>query len=192
MAANDAFTAGVRPGGLTNSTEIRLLLCYLVKNAGPITRAEIENALMEEALVNYFEIGSCLDDIAKQQLVVVDSDRYTITDKGRKVAQELAYDLPRTVRESAIRAVMQIRSWNHRAASNRAVVQETDGKFSVVCSIGDMGSDVFRMELAMPDKLAAEMIKNNFIAHGSDIYPKLMDMLTQPGSEDDRPPAALL
>ena len=37
MAANDAFTAGVRPGGLTNSTEIRLLLCYLVKNAGPIT-----------------------------------------------------------------------------------------------------------------------------------------------------------
>ena len=42
MAANDAFTAGVRPGGLTNSTEIRLLLCYLVKNAGPITRTEIE------------------------------------------------------------------------------------------------------------------------------------------------------
>jgi len=53
MAANDAFTAGVRPGGLTDSTEIRLLLCYLVKNAGPITRTEIENALMEEQLVNY-------------------------------------------------------------------------------------------------------------------------------------------
>ena len=52
MAANDAFTAGVRPGGLTDSTEIRLLLCYLVKNAGPITRTEIENALMEEQLVN--------------------------------------------------------------------------------------------------------------------------------------------
>ncbi len=84
----------MRPGGLTNSTEIRLLLCYLVKNAGPITRTEIENALMEEALVNYFEIGSCLDDIARQQLVTADSDRYTITDKGRKVAQELAYDLP--------------------------------------------------------------------------------------------------
>ena len=45
MSANDAFTAGVRPGGLTSSTEIRLLLCYLVKNAGPITRQEIENAL---------------------------------------------------------------------------------------------------------------------------------------------------
>ena len=101
MPANDAFTAGVRPGGLTSSTEIRLLLCYLVKNAGPIARQEIENALMEEALVNYFEIGSCLDDITRQQLVTVQDNVYSITDKGRKVAQELAYDLPRSVRERA-------------------------------------------------------------------------------------------
>ena len=91
-----------------------------------------------------------------------------------ETVQGFAYRFtPRTVRESAIRAVMQIRSWRHRAASNRAVVQEKDGQFSVVCSIADMGSDVFRMELAMPDKLTAEMIKNNFIAHGSDIFPKL-------------------
>ena len=45
---------------------------------------------------------------------------------------------------------------------------------------------------AMPDKLTAEMIKNNFIAHGSDIFPKLLNALTQPGSEDDRPPAGLM
>ena len=48
MAAHDAFTAGVKPGGLTSSTEIRLLLCYLIQNAGPLTRQEIETALMEE------------------------------------------------------------------------------------------------------------------------------------------------
>ena len=45
---------------------------------------------MEEALVNYFEIGSCLDDITRQQLVTVQDNVYSITDKGRKVAQELA------------------------------------------------------------------------------------------------------
>ena len=157
----EAFTAGVRPGGLTDDTQIRMLLCYLVKVAGPVKRETMQGALLQEQLVNYF-------------------------------ADTLAYDLPRTVRESAIRAVMQIRSWRHRAASNRAVVQEKDGQFSVVCSIADMGSDVFRMELAMPDKLTAEMIKNNFIAHGSDIFPKLLNALTQPGSEDDRPPAGLM
>ena len=171
----EAFTAGVRPGGLTDDTQIRMLLCYLVKVAGPVKRETMQGALLQE------------------QLVTVDEDgRYTITRRGTTVADTLAYDLPRTVRESAIRAVMQIRSWRHRAASNRAVVQEKDGQFSVVCSIADMGSDVFRMELAMPDKLTAEMIKNNFIAHGSDIFPKLLNALTQPGSEDDRPPAGLM
>ena len=118
MSANDAFTAGVRPGGLTSSTEIRLLLCYLVKNAGPITRQEIENALMEEALVNYFEIGSCLDDITKQELVTLTGDSYAITDKGRKVAQELAYDLPRTVRERALYlASLRAHVWQRSTAA---------------------------------------------------------------------------
>ena len=119
MPANDAFTAGVRPGGLTSSTEIRLLLCYLVKNAGPIARQEIENALMEEALVNYFEIGSCLDDITRQQLVTVQDNVYSITDKGRKVAQELAYDLPRSVRERAVAAVQRDLSASGQQADRR-------------------------------------------------------------------------
>ena len=176
----EAFTAGVRPGGLTDDTQIRMLLCYLVKVAGPVKRETMQGALLQEQLVNYFEFAGALAEVEEQQLVTA------------TVADTLAYDLPRTVRESAIRAVMQIRSWRHRAASNRAVVQEKDGQFSVVCSIADMGSDVFRMELAMPDKLTAEMIKNNFIAHGSDIFPKLLNALTQPGSEDDRPPAGLM
>ena len=181
------------PGGLTDDTQIRMLLCYLVKVAGPVKRETMQGALLQEQLVNYFEFADALAEVEKQQLVTVDEDgRYTITRRGTTVADTLAYDLPRTVRESAIRAVMQIRSWRHRAASNRAVVQEKDGQFSVVCSIADMGSDVFRMELAMPDKLTAEMIKNNFIAHGSDIFPKLLNALTQPGSEDDRPPAGLM
>lgn len=87
---------------------------------------------------------------------------------------------------------MQIRKLEPPRRVHRTTVQEKDGKYSVVCTIGDMSSDVFRMELAMPDKLTAEMIKNNFIAHGSDIFPKLLNALTQPGSEDDRPPAGLM
>ena len=188
----EAFTAGVKPGGLTDDTQIRILLCYLIKTAGPVTRDTLQGALLQEQLVNYFEFADALAEVQKQGLVTCADEQYSITDKGASVASTLAHDLPRTVRESAIRAVMQIRSWRHRAASNRAVVQEKDGQFSVVCSIADMGSDVFRMELAMPDKLTAEMIKNNFIAHGSDIFPKLLNALTQPGSEDDRPPAGLM
>ena len=186
----EAFTAGVKPGGLTDDTQIRILLCYLVKTAGPLTRDTLQGALLQEQLVNYFEFADALADVEKQQLVTLnDEQQYTITAKGSTVADTLALDLPRTVRESAIRAVMQIQSWRHKAAMNRAHVEEEDGEYTVWCAIGDLGSDVFRLQLAMPDKLTAE---NNFTAHGSEIYSKLMDMLTQPSTENDRPPVGLL
>lgn len=189
----EAFTAGVKPGGLTDDTQIRILLCYLVKTAGPLTRDTLQGALLQEQLVNYFEFADALADVEKQQLVTLnEEDQYTITGKGSTVADTLALDLPRTVRESAIRAVMQIQSWRHKAAMNRARVEEEDGEYTVWCAIGDLGSDVFRLQLAMPDKLTAETIKNNFTAHGSEIYSKVMDMLTQPSTEDDRPPVGLL
>ena len=189
----EAFTAGVKPGGLTDDTQIRILLCYLVKTAGPLTRDTLQGALLQEQLVNYFEFADALVDVEKQQLVAQDeSGLYSITEKGSTVADTLALDLPRTVRESAIRAVMQIQSWRHKAAMNRARVEEEDGEYTVWCAIGDLGSDVFRLQLAMPDKLTAETIKNNFTAHGSEIYSKVMDMLTQPSTEDARPPVGLL
>ena len=189
----EAFTAGVKPGGLTDNTQIRSLLWYLVKTAGPLTRDTLQGALLQEQLVNYFEFADALADVERQLLVSLDEDeRYSITDKGSTVADTLAFDLPRTVRESAIRAVMQIQSWKHKAAMNRARIEEEDGEYVVWCAIGDMGSDVFRLQLAMPDKLTAETIRNNFTAHGSEIYSKVMDMLTQPSTEEDRPPAGLL
>ena len=168
----EAFTAGVKPGGLTDNLQIRILLCYMIKTAGPITRETLQGALLQEQLVNYFEFADALADVEKQQLVLHDAenDSYTVTDKGFTVATTLAQDLPRTVRESAIRGVLQIQSWRHKAAMNRAEVQETDDGYTVVCTIGEDGGDVFRLELAMPDKLVAEMVKNNFIAHGNVLY----------------------
>ena len=47
----EAFTAGVRPGGLTDDTQIRMLLCYLVKVAGPVKRETMQGALLQEQLV---------------------------------------------------------------------------------------------------------------------------------------------
>ena len=181
MSANDAFTAGVRPGGLTSSTEIRLLLCYLVKNAGPITRQEIENALMEEALVNYFEIGSCLDDIKRQGLVQQDGDgQFTITEKGRRVARELAYDLPLSVRERAVAAVVKAQLWTRKQAEYSAVISErTDGHCTVRCMINRLDERLFCLELGMPDRLTAELGKKQFILKGNEIYQLLINKLTE-------------
>ena len=67
--ANNAFTAGVKPGGLNNSAEIRILLCYLIQNVPePLSQEEIERALLGEELVNYFELASALSQLCDRGL----------------------------------------------------------------------------------------------------------------------------
>lgn len=78
----EAFTAGVKMGGLTNDTEIRILLCYLIKSVGPVTREAMEAALLQEELVNYFEFVGALNDLVAQGLAIEGANGYTITEKG--------------------------------------------------------------------------------------------------------------
>ena len=179
MAANDAFTAGVRPGGLTSSTEIRLLLCYLIKNAGPIARKDLESALLEEELVNYFEIGSCLDDVAKQGLVTLTDGCYAITEKGRKVAQELAHDLPRSVREAVTAALRDQKGARKEARYSARITEKPDGHCTIRCTVKGLDSELFCLDLGMPDRLTAELVQKQFILKGNEIYQLLINKLTE-------------
>ncbi|MFI3169073.1 MAG: DUF4364 family protein [Faecalibacterium sp.] len=180
MMANNAFTAGVKPGGLTSNTEIRLLLCYLIQNVAGLTLAEIETALVEEELVNFFEVASAMDDILQQELAHKDAEAYYITEKGAKVAAALAYDLPRSVREAAIAAAIRKQTWNKKSAEYHAEIKELpDGQFLVTCTITSISTEAFCLTLTMPDSLTAQHIHDQFILQGSEIYALLLNKLTE-------------
>lgn len=184
MAEHDVFTGGVKPGGLTSSTQIRLLLCYLIKSAGPLTRQEIETALLEEQLVNYFEFCDGLADVVARHLVEKQGDSYRITETGAKVALELEEDLPRSVRHSAVQAAVRAQIWNKKSAEYHAEVHETPDGWSIRCSIHGVRPQDFSLELMMPDRLTAEMVKKRFVLRGSEVYRLLLDALTAGDPED--------
>lgn len=185
------FTAGVKPGGLTDEKEIRILLCYLVKQAAPLTREAMEGAILEEQLINYFEFANALDALEHQGLIESTDQGFVITEKGSMVADTLSDDLPRSVRESAIRAVIRIQVWVHKAAQNKARVEEDGNGYRVICTIEDMGQDSFQLQLSMPDRLTAEMVKNRFILKGSEVYAHLLNLLTQPDPKNVPPKSVL-
>lgn len=183
--AGSAFTFGVKPGGLTENTEVRILLCYLIKTVAPmapLTRAEIEQALLGEQLVNYFELSAGLADLEENGLATVDeAGGWRITPKGLAVADELSIDLlPRTVREAAVRAAVRAQQWARKAAQHKAEVEKTGDGYAVRCSISEMGSKLFGLEVLLPDAMTAEAAKNAFIEHGSDIYALVLGALATP------------
>ena len=190
----EAFTGGVKPGGLTSNTEIRILICYLIKTAGPVTRDAMQGALLQEELVNYFEFADALCELENQGLATQTPAGYIITPKGAIVADTLSDDLPRSVRESAILAVIRIQSWVHKAAQNHATIQKVGGEYQVTCVIQDenQDADAFRLQLTMPDALTANLVRNQFIARGSEIYAGLLTALTRPLTDAERPPEGAL
>ena len=120
--AGNAFTAGVKPGGLTTSTEIRILLCYLIQHAGtPLSQGELETALLGEELVNYFELASNLSDLLEQGFVREENGRYTILPAGADIAEALADDVPRSVRDAAVGAPLAGRPRKPRARTRPPV-----------------------------------------------------------------------
>ena len=152
MAANDAFTAGVRPGGLTSSTEIRLLLCYLVKNAGPITRQEIRKRPDGRSAGELFRDRLVSGRYHQAAARHPDKGSYTITEKGRKVAQELAYDLPRSVRERAVAAVLRCQTWPARKPSTVPALPKRGRPLHHRCTVKGLDSELFCLDLGTPDR----------------------------------------
>lgn len=179
--AGNAFLYGVKPGGLTGDAEVRVLLCYLIRTAAPLTRADIEHALLSEQLVNYFELAGSLADLEEQQLVTVDSKGiYSITPKGEAVTDELELDLlPRSVRETAVRAAVRARQWLRKEDQHKAEIEKRGNGYLVRCSIEDLGQSVFSMQLSLPDLHTAELMKHAFIEKGDAVYAMILDAMTK-------------
>lgn len=51
----EAFTGGVAPGGLRSKSDIRILICYILKSVGaPLSGEDIIRILQEKSLANYY------------------------------------------------------------------------------------------------------------------------------------------
>ena len=90
MNENAAFSAGVRFGGLTDRTEIKILICYLLSNAKqPLSGQHIIDTLIGQQLVNYFELQDALSHLTEQNIISEDNGIYTISDEGRDISRQL-------------------------------------------------------------------------------------------------------
>ena len=99
----DAFSAGIEPGGLRNTTQIKVLITFIagrLKEA--ITSDMLLEALQMHGLANYFEATQALDELLENGSLIESEGRLHITPKGTLAVAELSDDVPRTVKETAL------------------------------------------------------------------------------------------
>ena len=112
----DAFDAGIELGGLRSRDDIRLLICYLLKSVdAPMTRQMLNDAMQEDGLANFFEVGQAMEELLKTGNITADilddeNSRDTgfatyINEKGVKITENCAGFFVINVPETAARGI---------------------------------------------------------------------------------------
>lgn len=179
----DAVTAGVLPGGLVSSTEVKVLICYVLDSVGvPVSATGLCELLNFEGIANIFEVSDNIEALSKSGHIICTDDlgdNYTVTSSGSEIARTLKTTVPLTVRDKACRATLnmlaKIRNTNE---TDIAITREGDNTF-ITCSALDNDKTIMSVKLLVTDENQAMSIKNKFIENPSDIYSQIIDLFTK-------------
>ena len=181
MNENAAFSAGVRFGGLTDRTEIKILICYLLSNAKqPLSGQQIIDTLIGQQLVNSFELQDALSHLTEQNIISEENGVYTITDEGRDISRQLEKSLPFSVKERAYKSVIEILQYEALKKQNKTVITPLEkGGYNLNCTISDNDFTLFSFDLHMPDEKSAKLAEEKFIKYGQEIFKCVLGITTE-------------
>lgn len=180
----DAFDAGIELGGLRNRDDIRLLICYLLKSVeAPMTKQLLNEAMQEDGLANYFEVGQAIEELLKTGNITADildeEEVLSVTAKGREAAELLQTSLPRTVREKAVNSAIRLTTRAKIERENKIEVKkEENGGYTITFTLFDRDTELMKLSVYVVDSLQLEQVKQNFIDDPVKVYSTIITSLT--------------
>lgn len=181
--AFDTFDEGISLGGMRSKTEIRTLICYMLKSVGaPMSKDMIVNALMEKGLANYFETSSSFDDLERNgniRKLDEESTLYVNTDNGNMIATQLEDTLAPTVKERATECALSLLKKQRVESENKVTIEKCENGYTVTCAISGGDMDLLRFSLYVPEINQARTIRKNFYKNPDMFYSVMIAMLTR-------------
>lgn len=180
---NDAFSLGVAPGGLKDRAEIKLMVCYLLKTLNKsLTRTQINEILQHNGIANYFEINGAVSDLIGAGQVtseIIDDDELiSITAKAELSVAVIEKDLPRSLREKAVNAALNVLQRDRIKKESEVTVEPHGEGFHVTLAVKDMDTELLKITVYVTDERQIEIVKRNFYQNAVDIYSDLISSLT--------------
>lgn len=184
MADFDALTEGIITGGLRNKSEIRVLLCYLMKSINTeISKTGLNTIIQSTQLVNFFETNDALAQLIESGLVEVsvhDGDEYyRLTREGNSVADKLDTTVPIFVRETVVKEAIGVVAREKMLGSVDVKTEKIENGYHVTLSVYDGDTIMMRTVLYTSDRLQAEAVEEKFLQDPEKLYGGIIDILSQ-------------
>ena len=179
----ETFTAGIRPGGLTEGREIRILICHILTELGePMSFDEMTEAILTDGTANYFEFADALSELRDTGCVVAFKtaagiNEYTITEKGKAAAMTLAGDLPLSIQEKSAENARNIIQRRRIEKENLVSISKTEDGYMIHVRVTDIGTDLMELSLFMPTMEQAVAVKEKFLSDPAGAYMGVLEAL---------------
>lgn len=177
---HDAFASGVAPGGLLNSREIRVLVCYMLNSVDePMDRQSIVEIIFAEGMANFFETEAAIDELVNLGNLTEDDEGFLeLTPVGREASETLTSRLPFTIRTRAVEAAVKLMTRKRRAKDTKVDIVKLDTGVAVTCSIDRTEHPMMSFTLRVADTEQAELVRDRFLDDPVTIYRLLISLLS--------------
>ena len=180
---NNASSAGVNRGGLFNTADIKILICYILSAVDrPVPVNMLANVLHYEGIANAFEVSDAVVSLTSSgQIEQVDEsdDTYIITESGRNIANTLKTSLSLTVRDRAYTAAIKMLSrFQSSKETSFEITKENDSTY-ITCSALDGNKPFISVKMLVSDDGQAQCIKEKFLSRSPEIYAEILELLTK-------------
>lgn len=175
----DALSAGI--GSLINSSEIKILICYVLDAVKTeVNGQKLAGEFHMEGIANYFEVIEAIEDLLKRGNIEKGDtpECYRITPDGADAAKTLCTSLPFTIKEKAIAVTSRMVARLRNAEQTKIEIVKENGRQYIVCSAVDSDMVLMSVKLMVADDMQARYIKDKFLDNPSEIYSKIVDLMT--------------
>lgn len=191
----EAMDAGIEPGGLRDVNEIKILICYLLKNSSrPLSFDNLNEILQQDGLVNYFEFGQSLHELLLSGHVDLveqgGQELYRVTRLGAGTADMFERRLPRSVREKAERASVRLLARLKIENENKVLITRDESGWRVECRVLDGTDELLNIRLLVPSSGQAEAVRRQFLKDPAAVYRGAIALLTGDPKAASAPDAA--
>ncbi len=179
--SNNAFSAGVVPGGLKDKQEIKILICFLLDKADKsLTKNDITSIFQMRGLANYFEVSQAFEEMVNNKNIISDEEKdncYILTPSGKMIAEELAFSVPAAVREKALSSAKNYFCRLKSEQENNVIIRKNEFGYSVLCKVSGGEFNMMELKLYAPDMNMAVTIRDNFYRDPGAVYNSVISIL---------------
>ena len=153
-----------RLGFIHDKLDIKFLVLYLTaRTAAPIDLPTLTDLALCDEGVDYFLLTQAVSELVESEHLLLEDERYSITEKGRKNGAAWEESLPFSVRQKCDGNLARLNDTLRRETQVRAeILERPEGGFTVRMVLDDNEGNLMTLELYSPTQENADRLAASF------------------------------